>query len=395
MSVFSELKVKKIATEDYEFFAEKLRYCLERVNNYILDNDFNLVKWDFFVDASSEKDFAQKKRQILSEIANSAKLSKTVSPLIISQPPLIDKELVVEAWFIEKVNFKFEVKEKNNYRYGLLGEGEKKVVFCGCCEKDFLDSTSEDFISSATKSFEYIKDVLRTEGLCFNNVIRQWNYIGKILHLRKSEFGTVQNYQIFNDIRQAYYSNCQWQDGYPAATGIGMDFGGVAVGVVACHQSVMLSSFAIDNPLQVAAHDYSTQVLVGDATEKMTPKFERAKTIFSDGGSVIVFVSGTAAIRGEKSLGDDPKEQTLLTMENINYLISAKNIEKFTKKDVEFNNRAAWRVYVKNKAQLYDIRSSLQGFNLNDQEVIYVIADVCRSELLVEIECIGTAASHC
>lgn len=57
----------------------------------------------------------------------------------------------------------------------------------------------------------------------------------------------------------------------------------------------------IDNKLQIAAHAYSDQVLEAAQQKKATPKFERAKSMTFDDRR-IVYISGTAAIRGEESL---------------------------------------------------------------------------------------------
>jgi hypothetical protein len=130
--------------------------------------------------------------------------------------------------------------------------------------------------------------------------VRQWNYIGSIVDSREGK----QNYQEFNDARTIYYSRGQWQNGYPAATGIGAEGEGIIVGCIAFKSSndAARAIYPIDNPLQVAAHVYSKRVLIDNATDAMksTPKFERAKVIQTPRGACC-FVSGTAAIRGEKS----------------------------------------------------------------------------------------------
>ena len=58
----------------------------------------------------------------------------------------------------------------------------------------------------------------------------------------------------------------------------------------------------MDNDWQRAAHVYSDEVLISHRadTEKGTPKFERGKSL-SDGQQEVIYISGTAAIRGEES----------------------------------------------------------------------------------------------
>lgn len=85
-------------------------------------------------------------------------------------------------------------------------------------------------------------------------------------------------------------------DGYPAATGIGCDSGGVMV-IVYAVKGFDGANLPLDNPLQVPAHRYSGRVLAsGKEAVRTTPKFERVRLLGD-----VVFVSGTAAIKGEDS----------------------------------------------------------------------------------------------
>ncbi len=100
-----------------------------------------------------------------------------------------------------------------------------------------------------------------------------------------------------------------------------------------------------------------------------------------------VYVSGTAAIRGEGSCaGEDVAGQTRTTMENIEFLCSPENInsrgEIVTGKGREFG---LLRVYVKNPDHLGQVREYMDGHYANIPK-FYLYADVCRPELLVEIE---------
>ena len=131
-----------------------------------------------------------------------------------------------------------------------------------------------------------------------NSIIRQWNYIERITAFD----GQDQHYQAFNNARSDFYSKTEWTNGYPAATGIGANLGGILIDVDAAVFTTP-DAFAtpIDNKLQVAAHAYSEQVLEVARQKKTTPKFERAKSMtFQD--RKLIYISGTAAIRGEESL---------------------------------------------------------------------------------------------
>ena len=166
-----------------------------------------------------------------------------------------------------------------------------------------------------------------------------------------------------------------WKNGYPAATGIGTNYGGVTIVVDAVINSDQCSR-AIDNPLQISAHAYSQQVLIDSdiSRHKTTPKFERARRLDIGGGSMI-YISGTAAIRGEESSpSNDIIEQLKLTMENIAHLYDSSEYR------VEM-----LRIYLKYRSNWPEVKSWIKN-NCNEIEALCIEADICRQELLIEIE---------
>ena len=139
----------------------------------------------------------------------------------------------------------------------------------------------------------------------------------------------------------------------------------------------------IDNKLQIAAHAYSDQVLEAAQQKKATPKFERAKSMTFDDRR-IVYISGTAAIRGEESLvGVGLGRQLHITMENIGQVFTRDRLlgEIW---GYAFDGEML-RVYLKEKSFYEEARELLEGYNLNIP-ISYMWADVCRDELLIEIE---------
>ena len=143
-------------------------------------------------------------------------------------------------------------------------------------------------------------------------------------------------------------------------------------------------SKAVDNPLQVSAHAYSQQVLINNTeAHKTTPKFERARYMCGEDASV--YISGTAAIRGEESCSEDAVGQTRLTMENIDYLISEENLVKSGVAEPEKMAYASLRAYLKYRDDLEQVVEWMDG-NYPAVDVLYLWADICREELLIEIE---------
>jgi hypothetical protein len=128
----------------------------------------------------------------------------------------------------------------------------------------------------------------------------------------------------------------------------------------------------VSNPRQVDAHAYSEGVLVGEIPEKTSPKFERAKRVVRDGVET-VFVSGTASIIGEESVAlGDVAAQTKTTLDNIATLTP--------------DGALSWlRAYVKRAGDIPVVREVCEA-TLPGTPALYVHSDVCRAELLVEIE---------
>ena len=239
----------------------------------------------------------------------------------------------------------------------------------------------------ADNIFDRVAEILSAEGASPVNIVRQWNYIECITDITPDG----QNYQLFNDSRSRFYNSCEWPKGYPAATGIGTQYGGVVVVF-----DVMLNSnecsHAIDNPLQISAHAYSQEVLINPdkAQHKTTPKFERARHVVFADGSPMLYISGTAAIRGEESCMADIEEQTVLTMENIAKLADRATLASYGVSEASEMEYKMLRIYLKHNFNLPIVKSWFEK-NYPSVPKVFLLADICREELLIEIE--GIAAN--
>ena len=272
-------------------------------------------------------------------------------------------------------------KESSGICYGLIESNEESLIFIeGIPAVDFSNSVQQQ----SDEIFGELDSTLSLHGFAVDDIVRQWNYIGSIVSHKDGK----QNYQEFNDARSRYYSKAEWHNGYPAATGIGAEGDGVIVGGIAFKKADNKSKsiYPIDNPLQVAAHIYSKRVLIDDAANavKSTPKFERAKLIETQRGACC-FVSGTASIRGEESVDSgSARLQTIKTIENIEYLVSKENLVRFGCRPYDLKYLQL-QVFIKNSQDFEDVKSVVEKA-YPQIPVIYTVADVCRSELLVEIE---------
>lgn len=331
-----------------------------------IENRNAILKIAFFGKAQDNREYLQNiatLRNVIQEYYNSN------APLIsyIAQESYTQK-LIAEVTFL--TNSCATIERHRNFT--LIKHGDHaELITGGIIPDDMSESTYEQ----SKSIFKGIEKMLQSNGFKPSDIYRQWNYIQGITMLNNGS----QNYQEFNDARSIFYNKCQWENGYPAATGIGTDAGGVVVEVNAIKSND--KNLPIDNPLQIAAHNYSQNVLDGKVIEELkertTPKFERARLL---GNSI--FISGTAAIKGEQSIATkNAVEQTAETMEIMDKLVSKENIPTE-------NNGACYdllRVYVKHKEDIGAVKDYMDSHYPAVQKH-YLVADVCRPELLVEIE---------
>ncbi len=347
-----------------------------------LSDKSRIISLTFFGTTSEDRYFTE-----LTVIKSAIQASfSSESPLItyVAQPLCTAEEMAVEAIFLSEAGAPatLQFKQLHGVRYVVCESAESRFLMVeGVTGNSFSDSVAQQ----SAEVFRKIESILASENIPVQNIVRQWNYIGRITEIAEQ----AQNYQAFNDTRARFYEKTLWQAGYPAATGIGMSCNGVVVSLVAVATNPSVKICPIDNPLQIPAFAYSAEQLIGQSSApKLTPKFERAKVVQTQSGS-ICYVSGTAAIRGEKSMTNvNAAQQTLQTIENIERLISADNLTRQGVADTQLN-LSGLRIYLKHWDDFGEIREVVNTHWANIPAV-YLQADVCREELLLEIEAIAT-----
>lgn len=286
---------------------------------------------------------------------------------LVAEVPVEGTVMVESMMFSPKDTEVICHKNFEGYRYVTLQTPESKILFTGGI---FTMGAFEDSLTvQAYEIFHTMKRMLKSEGLDSSDIVRQWNYIGQITMLDSEG----QRYQEFNNARSDFYSTIDWKYGYPAATGIGMQTRGMVVDADVI-SSTVVSTKALNNPLQKNAHEYSEKVLEESQCLKSAPKFERARQL-TDTNAELIYVSGTAAIRGEETVEEaDVLAQYHCTIDNIKQLTH--NYEPMQ-----------MRVYLKNKMD-YNLVKPLIDKDYAQLNCEFVVADVCRDNLLIEIEAI-------
>jgi len=195
----------------------------------------------------------------------------------------------------------------------------------------------------------------------------------------QAEIGLTERYQSFCAGRAAgFESNGFTLEGdLPAASAVGATGEGFVVTVVASRRDVTY----VENPRQVSAFHYPRQY------GPRSPSFARASRVELDEGALIV-VSGTASIVGHASLHvGDALAQVDETVENLRLVYGAATGREI--KCLGGVPGALYRIYVKRPSDFEAIRERFQPRIASDASCLWLHGDICRGELLVEVEMIG------
>jgi len=369
-------------------FKEQVRSCIEQLQEFLHqgeDKSLFVTQQTFFILARTREEYEERSTIIRNHLLS---LCGTRLPAtsIVAQPPAGDRDVVLELICTRDADDKkVTYKSLLGVNYTVIEYQGFKTVHCA----GLMGNVGNTIADASERAFKMAVMILNAEGLSIKNIIRQWNYIENIALIEDME-DAPQNYQDFNDVRGKYYDQVQFEHGYPAATGIGQDTGGVIIGFIALSESDIISIKPIVNPGQIDAHKYSELVLEGSSNRKCTPKFERAKLV-TIGSRNYIYVSGTASILGEKTVHEgDVEKQTLTTIENIKRLFSRENQDTlgldFDVAKIQFSHL---RVYVKFKKDIPAVQKVCDA-ELNCKSSLFLESDVCREDLLVEIEGVFT-----
>jgi len=227
---------------------------------------------------------------------------------------------------------------------------------------------------TAESAYRQLFALLKT--LRYPYLYRCWNYIADI---NAHSFG-VERYQQFNRGRQDAFLACGRDvvGNVPAACALGSARGPLALAFMAgC-----VAPLYLENPRQTSACQYPAQY------GERRPTFSRASLVVL-GQDEVLLVSGTASIVGHASQHPaDVVAQTRETMSNIEAVLREANRHSsrsgFALAGLHF------RVYVRHPADLPQIHAELVRCVGDAISVAYLHADVCRRDLLLEIEAVAT-----
>ena len=198
---------------------------------------------------------------------------------------------------------------------------------------------------------------------------RVWNYIPDI----HGEEAGLERYRQFNIGRHDAFAAAQRTvDSSPAASALGTQSGLLSIAFIAGRREPV----RIENPRQISAYTYPSQY------GPSSPTFSRAVTV-AEGCERILFISGTASIVGHTTMHTgDAVAQTLETVANLSALLQQTNTANCALSLIDL----AYRIYIRHARDLTPVRQALEKAIGGSPHAVYVQADICRTDLLVEIE---------
>ncbi len=222
--------------------------------------------------------------------------------------------------------------------------------------------------AQAQQMFTNVATGLRAHGLAYTDVARTWIYVSRLLEW----------YGELNRVRNAIYApaglGVKGGPAFPASTGIQGRMGSeeCVVDVLALKRSVNATVMA--EPIRCSPRQ--------DQSFNYGSAFSRGM-IFNIEGKKTVHISGTASINpaGASTHLGDAESQSLETLMSIAAILEAQggSLRNITSATLFCKDQAAWEAWQR-------VTRLLQ---VPDFPKVCVLADVCRDDLLVEMESVA------
>lgn len=208
----------------------------------------------------------------------------------------------------------------------------------------------------------------RARRLGCPHIIRIWNYMADI----NAGTGDHERYRVFCEGRLAAFIEAGYDASqFPSACALGHHGGATVIYLLASRRP----GIHFENPRQLSAYRYPRQY--GPAS----PSFARA-TLLTGAEGRQLFVSGTASIVGHQSVHDACAARQLdATCQNIDALLA-----HVAARTGSAPAMSMLKVYVRRREDLGVVRAGVQRHFGPATPALFLHSDICRRELLVEID---------
>ena len=261
---------------------------------------------------------------------------------------------IFEVWntdenvFYENIN-DFDIYKSENYLFG------SRIIN--------MNKSYENNKIKIINAYNNLFEITKKEKM---EIVKIWHFIPELLQKYHND---KTNYSLLCESREIVYKSHFNDFNFPAATAIGIKGKKILIYFFAGRFSKYK---AIENKRQVSSYLYPQEIF------KEKPMFSRAVSFDNLGSGVRkIFISGTASIKGYKSMHSlNLKEQLNEALKNYGTFINLNN-----------NSSNISRIYItniKDEDKLWIQQKLEKVFGIG--RFIVVKGDICRKELIIEVE---------
>ena len=287
--------------------------------------------------------------------------AKPDCPLLWVDMPVLGSGAVYEAWTSNK--------PVEPYQDGSITGAGNEDIFFGCMSVrlDAKDELNEVVQRAYSRIFDFLQ-----RSTC-PNLLRVWNYIPEINMIENG----MERYHSFSVGRhEAFVRHDRRVEDSPAACALGS----LGESLIIYFLASRFAGVQIENPFQTSAYNYPNQY------GPRSPTFSRATLACYDSVQTL-FISGTASILGYETVHQGSVSlQARETLANLRAVIDQACREGF--EFAGFESGLALKVYVRHAEDLSVVRDIIQDEWGVLQELVFLQADICRTDLLLEIEAV-------
>jgi chorismate lyase/3-hydroxybenzoate synthase len=282
-------------------------------------------------------------------------------PVIVLDLPQIDGSPVAEVWTCDRP---VRIQENSGCSIAMNGDFLIGSISLNENANTALDATA----------YEAYRTMLhRIHDAGYPYLWRVWNYFPRI----NDEQDKLERYRRFCVGRYHALTEtlADFPSSLPAATAVGTISGPLRIMFLAGTQPAT----HLGNPRQLNAYEYPQDY------GPRSPSFARASLAQFE-HECLLSIAGTASIVGHASRHAGlPREQTNETIQNIQAVLDhTTHAAGFDL--IGAQRQAIYKVYVRDSGSLSDIRGAIRRSSLSRERILFLQGDLCRKELLVEIE---------
>lgn len=263
----------------------------------------------------------------------------------------VEDDVLFELWSTDE-SVRYE-------RHGPIHLAYGSTILFGCLTVDSLPG--DNLTIGTEKAYRLLFSHMDCSG--YGNLLRIWHFIS---HISDDSSG-LERYRAFNEGRYRAFVACGKDvRNAPAASALGSPEGPLAIYFIASK----FPGVPLENKRQVSAYNYPKDY------GPCSPVFSRAMR-----ASCQTFISGTASIVGHASMyRGDLSEQTRETIANLCVLLTNDKDGSLPSSGMRF------KAYLRYPGHLPFVREALSEKFGSQTPVAFFQAQICRRELLLEIE---------